>query len=244
MNYLDFENKPIINDMAEANIDRSITRRHFLNSLGFGAAGMVIMGSCGFTIRRDSITGNIRAIAVDFGKCAGCRTCEAVCSSFNHREAINGNMVNGSGNPALSNIRVFHYNPDIDIPSTCAICLDAPCVEACPVEPHPETLRKALYRDEDLHAISNDIDRCIGCRSCADACMEQRAGVIHPNPVTGKPEHMCTLCGGEPQCVKYCPYDALSYIEIDDNSDFAGLSPQKIAEMMIEKMYNLKLIEE
>jgi len=229
--------------MAETNIDRSITRRHFLSSLGFGAAGMVILGSCGFTIRRDNLTGKIQAIAVDFEKCAGCRTCEAVCSSFNHREAVDGRMINGSGNPAFSNIRVYHYNPDIDIPSTCAICNDAPCVSACPVDPHPDTGHKALYRDDQLMTIVNDTVRCIGCRSCADACREQRAGVIHSNPETGKPEHMCTLCGGEPQCVKYCPYDALSYIEMDDSRDMTGLSPQKLAEMMIKKLYNLKLTE-
>lgn len=243
MPYLEFE-KLILNDMAVKNFDRSITRRHFLNSLGFGTAGMVVLGSYGFTIGRDNLNGRIRAIAVDFEKCAGCRTCEAVCSSFNHRVALNGRMVNGAVNPAHSNIRVHHYNPDIDIPSTCALCTDAPCVEACPVEPHPETGRKALYRDEELMIIVNDPERCIGCRSCAEACAEKRAGVIHSNPDTGSPENMCTLCGGDPQCVRYCPYDALSYIEMDDSRDLEGLSPERIADMMMQKLYNLKLTED
>lgn len=229
--------------MSEKLIDRTVTRRHFLSSLGFGTAGMVILGSYGFTMVRDHNTGKIRAIAVDFEKCAGCRTCEAVCSSANNRVMVNGKQLNGSGNPHLSNIRVHHYNPDIDIPSTCALCNDAPCVDACPVEPHPETGRRALYRDDDLMIIINDLDRCIGCGSCAEACRDKRGGVIVSNPVTGSPERMCTLCNGDPQCVKYCPYDALSYIEMDNDRDLTGLSPKKIAERMIEKLYNIKLTE-
>jgi anaerobic carbon-monoxide dehydrogenase iron sulfur subunit len=229
--------------MEKIKPDRSITRRHFLNSLGFGTAGLVVLGSYGFSIRRDLATGKIKAIAVNFEKCAGCRTCEAVCSSYNNMEIYNGKKINGKGNPSLSNIRVYHYNPDIDIPSTCALCSDSPCVEACPVDPDPVTGHKALYRDEELMIIVNDLDRCIGCRSCAEACRDKRAGVIHSNPETGSPEHMCTLCGGEPQCVKYCPYDALSYIEMDDGRDLSGLSPDRIAERMIEKLYNLKVTE-
>lgn len=229
--------------MAESIIERSVSRRHFLGTLGFGTAGMVLLGSYGFTIGRDTLNGKIRAIAVDFEKCAGCRTCEAVCSSYNHMVKIEGKLLNGYGNPSLSNIRVYHYNPDIDIPSTCALCPDAPCVEACPVEAHSETGRKALYRDEDLMIILNDTERCIGCGSCADNCREQRAGVIRSNAVTGGPEMMCTLCGGDPQCVKYCPYSALSYIEMDESRDLEGLSPQALAEKMIEKLYNLKLTE-
>lgn len=222
---------------------QGVSRRHFLSSLGFGTAGMVILGSYGFTIRHDRATGTIRAIAVDFEKCAGCRTCEAVCSAFNHMESVNGRMVNGIGNPSLSNIRVIHYNPDIDIPSTCALCHDAPCVAACPVEPHSETGYRALYRNPELLTITNDTERCIGCGSCADACRELRAGIIRSNPETGNPEHMCTLCGGDPQCVQYCPFDALSYVVMDNNRNLEGLSPRDIAARMIKKLYNIKVTE-
>jgi Fe-S-cluster-containing dehydrogenase component len=229
--------------MAEDIVSKSFTRRHFLSTIGFGSAGMILVGSYGFTINQDHITGKIKAIAIDFEKCAGCRTCEAVCSSFNHKVDFNGKLINGSGNPSLSNIRVFHYNPDIDIPSTCALCHDAPCIESCPVEPDKETGRRALYRDEELGIILNDKERCIGCGSCAETCKNERAGVIHSNPETGNPEMMCTLCGGDPKCVKYCPYDALSFIEMDQNRVLTGLSPRQIAEKMIDKLYNLKLTE-
>lgn len=222
---------------------KSVSRRHFLNTLGLGGAGLILVGSYGFSFRRDSGSIKIKAIVVDFEKCAGCRTCEAVCSAFNNKVNIEGIEMEGLGNPALSNIRVHHFNPDIDIPSTCALCEDAPCIEACPVEPHPETGRKALYKDPESGIILNDLERCIGCSSCAIACKEKRGGVIRPNPETGSPERMCTLCGGDPQCVKNCPYDALSYIEIDNSIEFNGMSPENIAQRLIMKLYNLKMEE-
>lgn len=222
---------------------KSISRRHFLNRLGLGGAGLVLAGSYGFSFKRESGSLKIKAIVVDFEKCAGCRTCEAVCSAFNNRVNIEGIEMEGPGNPALSNIRVHHFNPDIDIPSTCALCEDAPCIEACPVEPHPETGRRALYKDHESGIIINDLERCIGCSSCAEACRKERGGVIRPNHETGSPERMCTLCGGDPQCVKNCPFDALSYMEIDDSVEFNGMAPEKIAERLILKLYNLKLEE-
>jgi Fe-S-cluster-containing hydrogenase component 2 len=231
--------------MPEKELDRKYTRRHFLNNVGLGAGGLMILGSYGFSFSRNQTTGMISAILVDFGKCAGCRTCESVCSEFNHKISIEDKMVNGTANPYLSNIRVYHYNPDIDIPSTCALCDDSPCVEACPVEPHSETGRKALYRDEQLLTINNDPERCIGCQSCAIECSQKRAGVIRSDPETGGPTRICTLCNGDPQCARHCPYDALKYAEMASDRKLDNLSPDRLAEIMIKKMYNIdvKLVE-
>ncbi len=226
-------------NMDDTITSRKQSRRHFLSRIAYGAGGMILLGNYGFTIKRDSRTGAIKAIAVDFEKCTGCRTCESVCSEYNNKVKLNGEMVNGLSNPARSNIRVYHFNPDVDIPSTCALCGDAPCVEACPVEPDPETGHRALYRDEELQTIVNDTERCIGCQSCAMACEQERAGVIHPDPDTGNPRYMCTLCGGDPQCVKYCPYGALKYMEMPADRDLDNLAPEKLAEIMIDKFYNL-----
>ena len=121
-------------------------------------------------------------VLVDYGKCTGCRTCEAACSSHNRPVSIDGRELPGLGNPRYANIRVQSFNPDVDVPNVCAMCADTPCVKACPVEPDPKTGRRALYRDEATHTIHNDPGRCIGCRSCAEACAAQRTGVISPDP--------------------------------------------------------------
>lgn len=216
------------------------TRRHFLNNMALGAGGLVIFGSYGFRIFKDYENNVIKAIRVDFEKCAGCRTCETACSAYNHPLTLNGEKLNGIGNPHLSNIKVFHFNPDVDVPVTCAICDDAPCVEACPVEPHPDTGWKALYRDKDM-TIKNDLDRCIGCTQCAQACEDMRAGVIYPNPETKSPERMCTLCDGDPSCVKNCPFGALDFLEMPSDRDLTGLAPEMIAERLMKKFYNLNV---
>ena len=216
------------------------SRRHFLQNVAIGGGGLIILGSYGFRIINDKENKLIKAISVDFEKCAGCRTCESSCSAFNNPILIEGENLNGIGNPHLSNIRVYHYNPDVDVPVTCAICPDAPCVEACPVEPDPDTGRKALYRDSNM-TIKNDLERCIACAQCAEACKSKRAGVIIPNPETNKPERMCTLCNGSTQCVKNCPFDALSYIEMKADRDLSELAPAQIAELLIKQFYHVNI---
>ncbi len=218
----------------------SFSRRDFIKQMALGGGAAVILGNFGLlhlssVKAQEGVT--YRMIAVDLKRCTGCRTCEAVCSAYNHKEQVNGELLDGLGNPCLTNIRVHTFNPDVDVPAVCAMCPDNPCIMACPVEPHPETGRRALYRDEQTGAIKNDLERCIACGSCAKACKEQRVGVIYPNPETNKPERMCTLCDGDPQCVKYCPYDALLYVEADLEREFYGKSPELIAEELTRRWY-------
>lgn len=224
--------------------NKTYTRRHFLQDIVYGGVGFIIFGTYGFRVITDKEKKVIKAISVNFDKCTGCRTCETVCSAFNHPEVIDGEEVKGLGNPFLSNIRVHHYNPDVDVPSTCAICPDPPCIAACPVPFDMHTGRKALYRDEALLTIQNDKERCLGCQQCAKACETLRGGVIRPNDETHKPERMCELCDGDPQCVKYCPYGALDYMEMPEDRDLSDLSPDKIAQKLIKKYYNINIPED
>ena len=105
------------------------------------------------------------------------------------------------------------------------------------IEPDPKTGRRALYRDETTHTIHNDASRCIGCGSCAEACAGQRTGVIHIDSATERPQGICTLCGGDPQCVKWCPFEALSYVEVRADRKFYSLGPEKIAAELAMKWY-------
>jgi carbon-monoxide dehydrogenase iron sulfur subunit len=215
-----------------------LTRRKFIQGVAAGSGGLVLGKGWGlFAVARAAPgEAELTMILVDYEKCTGCRTCETVCSASNHRVAVDGELLEGTGNPHLSNIKVYPYNPDADVPAVCAMCPDNPCIEACPVEPDPATGRRALYRDPETLAITNDLERCIGCRSCAEAC---RVGVIEPNPETGKPERMCTLCGGDPQCVKACPFGALSQVTVDTGGEFYGLRPEQVAEKLIRDWYGV-----
>jgi Fe-S-cluster-containing hydrogenase component 2 len=213
-----------------------VTRRKFMKT-ALGGGAMVLLGQFGCIAigeRPKRGKNTLTMIVVDYSKCTGCRTCETVCAAFNHKQTVNGETFNGLGNPDLANIRVYGYNPAVDVPAVCAMCPDSPCIEACPVSPDPHTGWKALYRDEKTLTIKNDQVRCIACGSCAEAC---RVGVIIPNRFTNKPEHMCTLCGGDPQCVKYCPFGALSQVEVDSSRNFYAMKPEQIAEKLIHEWY-------
>lgn len=215
----------------------TINRKDFIRTMFVGAGGLAVTANLGFMGAPVFSGSSIKAIVVDFAKCSGCRTCEAVCSAHNHPVEIGGEKLLGAGNPHFANIKVWHYNPPMDVPVTCFLCADAPCVKACPVRPDEVTGRKALYRDEVFHTIQNDLDRCIACESCADACREERGGVIFPDE-EGHPQQMCSLCNGDPQCVKYCPYEALSYLEITTDMPYRQMSPDQINELLAKAYYH------
>ncbi len=220
------------------------TRRDFVRAMAIGGGAAMLFSNSGCSsmlyCRKDNGKCTYSTITVDYSRCTGCRTCEAVCSAYNHKEEVDGELLLGLGNPHYSNIRVISYNPDVDVPTTCAMCLDIPCIRACPVSHDPKTGHKAIYRDQETGVIKNSSDRCIGCGNCADACETQKMGVIVPNPDTNKPERICTLCDGDPQCVEYCPFEALSFEKIEHDREFYGISPEEIAEGLIKRWYTLE----
>jgi carbon-monoxide dehydrogenase iron sulfur subunit len=217
----------------------SVSRRDFVKQLAIGAGGLIFIGSFGVYFRLLGIDGKtVKGIVVDYKKCTGCRTCETVCSGFNHKEKINGELLNGLGNPYLSNIRVHHYNPDVDIPMICSLCEDSPCIYACPIPPDLFTGRKAMFHDSETNTVCNDKDRCIGCGQCANACKNMRTGIINRHE-NGKPFGMCSLCDNDPKCINYCSFNALSYVELTSKTSFRKLPPDMIAKQMIKELYDI-----
>ncbi len=210
-----------------------LNRRQFLikTARAGGLTALLSLGVFRYGLTNSETT---QIILVDYMKCTGCRTCEAICSSVNSGTKIKGKQLFGYGNPKLSRIRVHSYNPDMDIPNLCTLCSDAPCIAACPVETDPLSKRKALFRDGLNNTIINDPERCIGCGSCIDAC---RKGVLAQNQVTGQPEGFCTLCDGDPACIKHCPYDALFLGEIQGMDSKHLLHPDQISQHLIHKVY-------
>ena len=130
-------------------------------------------------------------VICDPTKCIGCRMCEYACSATK----------TGAFDPSLSRIRVVRIEPITMTAISCRLCEDAPCVLACP--------RDALSRSAVNGTILVDEDKCDGCGWCVEAC---DFGAIILNPVLRHAE-ICDLCVNEeggPQCVTYCPKEALS----------------------------------
>lgn len=135
--------------------------------------------------------------------CTGCQTCELACSAFK-----NG----GKAQPSLSRIQVPRY-PFSDTvynfePKVCFQCQDPKCMAAC--------VEGAMYVDEKTGARCIDESKCMGCKLCIDACAEYYglARIVF-DPVKKK-AFKCDLCGGDPQCVKWCSNGALKYGSLDE----------------------------
>jgi len=130
-------------------------------------------------------------------KCVSCRTCELMCS-FGRIQAFN---------PRLSGVTVVNYEASaISVPVMCMQCEEACCLKVCPVG--------AIYRDENGAVVTNE-DKCIVCKMCMSACP---LGNIGFSPIT-KRVFKCDLCGGEPKCAKFCPSDAIQYVDPVESLD-------------------------
>jgi len=135
-----------------------------------------------------------KVLMIEYEKCTGCRLCELVCSV----------MHEGVSNPARSRIKVMKWEAEgLYIPMSCQQCEDAPCMNVCPV--------KAIFRDEDFDFVAVDYDVCIGCRSCVAVCP---FGAMNYN-IIDKKVFKCDLCGGDPQCVRFCEEKAVDFVPPD-----------------------------
>ena len=91
----------------------------------------------------------------------------------------------------------------------CNHCDAAPCVTICPTV--------ALYRRPD-GIVDFDGERCIGCKSCMQACPYD-ALYIDPSTNTAAKCHYCAHrieVGLEPACVIVCPVQAIIAGDLDD----------------------------
>lgn len=136
-----------------------------------------------------------KALLIDYEKCVNCKTCEMVCSIKHH----------GVVNRYRSCIRVVLQEKEWEgIPTVCVQCDNAQCAVICPV--------KAISRDEELGRLIIDYDRCIGCRMCVTACP---FGFINFDN-KGKRVIKCDMCDGDPECAKFCAYEAIQYVDVSD----------------------------
>ena len=142
---------------------------------------------------------------IDHRKCIGCHACTVACKSENE--------------VPLGTFRTWvKYIEKGEFPDTqrffsvmrCNHCEDAPCITICPVT--------ALFR-RDNGIVDFNGDRCIGCKSCMQACPYD-ALYINPNTNTAE---KCNFCAHrveaqlEPACVIVCPVQAIVSGDLDDS---------------------------
>ena len=141
---------------------------------------------------------------IDNRKCIGCHACTTACKS-EHDVPVG---VNRTWVKQVEKGEFPHTRRLFSV-MRCNHCTDAPCVEICPVE--------ALFFRED-GIVDFDKDRCIGCKSCMQACPYDALYIDPENHTAAK----CNYCahridiGLEPACVNVCPEHAIISGDMDN----------------------------
>ncbi len=137
------------------------------------------------------------AFVIDQRKCIGCHACTVACKAEHDVPiGVYRTWVKYIEKGEFPNSRRYF------LVNRCNHCDDAPCVAICPT--------KALYKRAD-GIVDFDNTRCIGCKSCMQACPYD-ALYIDPNSHTAAKCNYCahrTEIGLEPACVVVCPEHAI-----------------------------------
>src|SRR5690554_6658189 len=159
-------------------LEKKFTRQEFLKMTGKGMAGMAVSYSIlslfGCSEKPEEVVGFPLAtglLIADRSRCTGCQRCETLCTTmhdqkvqpFISRVKVHENFNFGTDGPKMS-----FWNEDGQFgnfamtPLTCLQCEDPDCANACPVE--------AIYADERTGARTVNVDKCVGCGACTEAC--------------------------------------------------------------------------
>ena len=141
---------------------------------------------------------------LDSDSCIGCHACTVACKS-EHDVPL------GVNRTWVKYIETGTF-PDVARKFSvmrCNQCDDAPCMTICPTT--------ALFR-ADNGVVDFDDTRCIGCKSCMNACPYD---ALYINPETNT-AHKCNMCnhrievGLLPSCQIVCPTEAIKIGDLDD----------------------------
>jgi Fe-S-cluster-containing dehydrogenase component len=155
-------------------------------------------------------------------RCVGCRRCELACTEFN----------DGKAQPSIARIKVARnysfgpqgaqlgfwrgegrYGNHRIVQETCRQCPHpVPCQLACPND--------AIEVTGPVNARVVNPDKCVGCRTCEEACPWEMTSFDQELQKATK----CHLCDGEPECVQACPVGALQYVSWEDTT---GVIPRR-----------------
>jgi tetrathionate reductase subunit B len=215
-----------------------ISRRKFLGGAGAAAVGTAALVTPGISQAATEAKVPRWGMVMDLRRCIGCRACTVACKSEN-------NVSLGRFRAVIQEkvVGTFPNVTKVFLPLMCNHCEGnekdgvPPCVKACPEFPGErakfktadgKTIRYrkgATYKRPD-GLILIDVEKCIGCGKCIDACPY---GVRSFNPFVKagadpaeQAADKCDMCvhrldnGLEPSCVNTCQGRARIFGDLND----------------------------
>lgn len=162
---------------------------------------------------------------IDQTKCIGCHACTVACK-MEHRVPLGvfrtwvKYVERGSFPDVRRSFAVLRCNH----------CEDAPCVTICPT--------RSLFRRED-GIVDFDPERCIGCKSCMQACPYDALAIDPKSHTAAK----CNFCAHRvernmaPACEVVCPTHAIVSGDVEDPST-------QIAKILREEQVSVRAPEQ
>lgn len=142
-----------------------------------------------------------KVIIFDPDYCSGCLRCMTTCSTYNSgATSLSKSRIHVVRHEGHAVTRADEEDELIFDVITCQQCEEPYCSYFCP------TL--AIERDKDTGAVTINYDKCVGCRMCLVSC--PFGAIIYD--IDKRQVIKCDLCGGEPQCVRFCPTEALQFL--------------------------------
>ncbi len=145
-----------------------------------------------------------KVIVFDPLYCSGCMYCMTACSTYHQGSTSLSksriHIVRHEGHAIANMMEEDHLIFDL---ITCQQCDQPYCQYLCPA--------LAIEKDPMTGALKVNHDRCIGCRMCMVGC--PFGAILYDS--NRKQVLKCELCGGEPQCVRFCISGALKFLPKD-----------------------------
>ncbi len=151
---------------------------------------------------------------IDLERCTRCDDCVRACAAGH------------DNNPRF--VRHGQQLGSYMVATACMHCLDPVCMIGCPTG--------AISRDSaGGQVVINDVT-CIGCSTCANSCPYNNIQMVEIRDARGEPlldqekkpvtkAAKCDLCLEQPAgpaCVRACPHDALTRLNIRDTDTLAA----------------------
>ena len=153
----------------------------------------------------------MRRIFIDYEKCLGCNNCNIACMIAHDKSMTDFYTVDLESRINESRNHILMSSEGKYMPLFCRHCDEPQCAISC--------ISGAMKKDDKTGLVLYDETKCASCFMCVMNCPY---GVLKPDRLTNKVVIKCDFCiddGGEPNCVKSCPTNAIYVVEVDEEDE-------------------------